>query len=138
MKILRSALLACTMLSAMPALADEAESEADGKRDIIVTASLQSSVGTKTDTPLIEVPQPISVIPDDVYISQGAISVSDTLRYVAGVQANPYGPDGRVDGGFIRGINALQFRDGMRDIYSFYASIRSDPYNFSQVEVVWV
>ncbi len=41
-----------------------------------------------------------------------------------------------MDGGFIRGINALQFHDGMRDIYSFYASVRSDPYNFSQVQVV--
>ena len=50
--------------------------------------------------------------------------------------ANPYGPDSRVDGGFVRGINALQFRDGMRDLFSFYASIRSDPYNFSQVEVL--
>jgi len=36
----------------------------------------------------------------------------------------------------VRGINALQFRDGMRDLFSYYASIRSDPYNFSQMEVV--
>lgn len=121
-------------MAAFPAWADEAEDA--GRRDIIVTAKLESIAGTKTDTPVIEVPQPITVIPDDLFLAQGAISVSDTLNYVAGIQANPYGPDGRVDGGFIRGINALQFRDGMRDIYSYYASIRSDPYNFSQIEVV--
>ena len=30
----------------------------------------------------------------------------------------------------------VQFRDGMRDIFSFYASITADPYNFSRVEIV--
>src|SRR3546814_16164607 len=59
-----------------------------------------------------------------------------TVRYAAGVTANPYGRDSRVDGFIIRGIDALQFRDGMRDIFSYYASITSDPYNFSRVEIV--
>ena len=130
------ALFCCAAGFALPAYSAEAELDGDGRPVIVVTASQQVSAGTKTDTPLIELPQPVSVITSETYLSQGAISVSDVLRYVAGVQANPYGPDGRVDGGFIRGINTLQFRDGMRDLFSFYASIRSDPYNFSQVEVV--
>ncbi len=92
--------------------------------------------GTKTDTPLIEVPQPVTVIPDDVYLAQGAISVADTVRYAAGVNSDAYGRDTRVDSFTIRGVNALQFRDGMRDIFSYYASITADPYNFSRVEVV--
>ncbi|WP_245638507.1 TonB-dependent siderophore receptor [Croceicoccus bisphenolivorans] len=105
--------------------------------EILVTGARQDGgVATKTETPAVEVPQPVTVIEADTFEAQGAISISDTLNYVSGVQANPYGPDGRVDGGFIRGIDALQFRDGMRDIYSYYASIRSDPYNFSQVQVV--
>lgn len=96
----------------------------------------ESFAGTKTDTPLIQVPQPITVITDDVFLSQGAITISDTVRYAAGVNADAYGRDTRVDSFQIRGVDALQFRDGMRDIYSFYASITSDPYNFSRVEVV--
>ncbi len=36
----------------------------------------------------------------------------------------------------MRGISALQFRDGMCDIVSYYASIPSDPYNLSRVEIV--
>src|SRR3546814_15145747 len=59
-----------------------------------------------------------------------------TVRYAAGVTANPYGRDSRVDGFIIRGIDALQFRDGMRDIFSYYASITSDPSNFSRVAIV--
>ncbi|HUD30160.1 MAG TPA: TonB-dependent siderophore receptor, partial [Novosphingobium sp.] len=58
------------------------------------------------------------------------------VKYAAGVLANPYGRDTRVDGFNIRGIDALQFRDGMRDIFSYYASITSDPYNFERVEIV--
>lgn len=134
MKYAKLLLLTSTLLGGAPAFAQDLSNPDE---DIIVTAAQESSqAGLKTDTPLIETPQPITVVRDDVYLAQGALSVSDTLRYVAGVQANPYGADGRVDGGFIRGITPLQFRDGMRDLFSFYASIRSDPYNFSQIEVV--
>lgn len=136
MTLARSALLACTAMISFPALAEEVETEG-ARDDIVVTGALQASgAATKTDTPAIHTPQPVTIVTDDVYLAQGALSISETLRYVAGVQANPYGPDSRVDGGFIRGINPIQFRDGMRDLFSYYASIRSDPYNFSQVEVV--
>lgn len=115
------------------AFAAEAGAEGDGPADdIVVTAD----AGTKTDTPLIEIPQPVSVITAEQYLSQGAISISDTVKYAAGVNANAYGRDTRVDSFVVRGIDALQFRDGMRDIFSYYASITSDPYNFSQVEIV--
>lgn len=101
--------------------------------EIVIVAG---TTGTKTETPLIEVPQPLTIIESDTYLSQGAINISDTVKYAAGVLANPYGRDTRVDGFNVRGINALQFRDGMRDIFSYYASITSDPYNFSRVEIL--
>jgi iron complex outermembrane receptor protein len=112
---------------AIPADADQAQDS------IIVTAA---TTGTKTDTALVELPQPIKVISAEQYLSQGAISISDTVKYAAGVLANPYGRDTRVDGFNVRGLDALQFRDGMRDIFSYYASVASDPYNFSRVEIV--
>ena len=138
MSFTRSALLACTALIALPATALAADdTELDEDSRIVVTGErLESAAATKTDTPALEVPQPVTVIPAELFEAQGAVSISDTLNYVAGVQANPYGPDSREDGAFVRGITALQFRDGMRDIYSYFASIRSDPYNFSQIEVL--
>lgn len=111
--------------------AAEADAGADGDT-IIVTGY----TGTKTDTALTELPQPVKVITAEQYQAQGAISISDTVKYAAGVLANPYGRDTRVDGFNVRGLDALQFRDGMRDIFSYYASITSDPYNFSRVEIV--
>jgi len=126
--------LAFVALYSTNALAEEVTESSD---QIVVTGALQeTSAGTKTDTPLIETPQPITVIDAETYISQGAISVADTFRYVSGVQANTYGTDGRVDSTRIRGTTPLQFRDGMRDVYDNYASIRADPYNFSRIEVV--
>jgi iron complex outermembrane receptor protein len=137
MHAVRSIILCCTALTAVPALAENTADESEGRTDIVVTAARQASgAATKTDTPAIETPQPVTIVTDAQFTAQGAISVSDTLRYVAGVQANPYGPDSRVDGAKVRGVDALQFRDGMRDIYSYYASIRADPYNFSQVQLI--
>lgn len=135
------AALALVTTFSSPAFADSADdsdsADSAERSSIIVTGARQTNnAGSKTDTPAIETPQPITVVTDDVYLSQGSISISDTLRYVAGVQANPYGSDSRVDGGKVRGLNALQYRDGMRDVYSYYAVIRTDPYNFSQVELV--
>jgi iron complex outermembrane receptor protein len=123
------------MLSLQAASAAEATADGEpGTADaIVVTAQF---AGTKTETPIIETPQPITVITADQYLAQGAISISDTVKYGASVLANPYGRDTRIDGFNIRGIDALQFRDGMRDIFSYYASITSDPYNFSRVEIV--
>jgi len=120
---------------ATPAFAEDADS-ADRDAILVTATQLGSGAATKTDTPALETPQPVTIVSSDLYEAQGAVSVSDTLRYVAGVTANPYGPDGRVDGAIVRGLDALQFRDGMRDIYSYYASIRSDPYNFSEVQLV--
>lgn len=136
MRIAKLALVSCSVLP-MPAMAADVDSETRQLTEIVVTAARErSGAATKTDTPVIETPQPISIIKAEEFLAQGAVSVADTLRYVSGVQANSYGPDSRVDGSFIRGIDPLQFRDGMRDLFSYYASIRSDPYNFSQVEVV--
>ena len=139
MRLFKSAMLCATALipvSAQAENADDAATDAEPRAIVVTGAREEASNSTKTDTPIIETPQPITIIDDELYLAQGAISVSDTLNYVSGVTANPYGPDSRVDGAFVRGINALQFRDGMRDIFSYYASIRADPYNFDQVELI--
>lgn len=129
----RFTFLVCTALASGQVQAEESAAREDKTQDLIVVTGY---AGTKTDTALVELPQPIKVITADQYEAQGAISISDTVKYAAGVLANPYGRDTRVDGFNVRGIAALQFRDGMRDIFSYYASITSDPYNFDRVEIV--
>src|SRR3546814_19744899 len=54
---------------------------------IVVTASrTEEFAGTKTETPLIETPQPITVIPQDVFRAQRAIHISDPVRYAPGAK----------------------------------------------------
>ncbi len=133
----RIALMSNAVMIPAAAHAADAAGGSAGDDTIIVTGLRDTaSSGSKTDTPITKLPQALTVVTAEAYLAQGAISISDTLNYVAGVTANPYGADTRVDGGFIRGLSPLQYRDGMRDLYSFYASIRSDPYNFSRIEVV--
>src|SRR3546814_18291838 len=102
--------------------ASAAAAEAEAGEDAIVVTGY---TGTKTDTALTELPQPIKVVTADQYQAQGAISISDTVKYAAGVPANPYGRDTRVDGFNVRALDALQFRAGRRDIFSYYTSITS-------------
>lgn len=96
----------------------------------------RSASGTKTDTPLNETPQSISVITRDLMEDQGAGNLQDALRYTPGVFANTYGFDNRGDWANIRGTAFVQYQDGLRMLFGSYNNIRSDPFTLERVEVV--
>ena len=75
----------------------------------------RSATGTKTDTPLIEIPQTVTVVTADQMRDQGVQGLQDALRYVAGVMPDPQGTWG-FDIFNIRGFsqNDAVFRDGLR------------------------
>ena len=54
-----------------------------------------SSSGTKTDTPLIEVPQSISVVTRNELDTRGVQDMSEALRYTPGVVVDQWGFEGR-------------------------------------------
>ena len=62
-----------------------------------------SGTGTKTDTPLNQTAQSISVVSAERIRDQGVSSIQETLRYVPGVFAEPGGVDSRNDYFKIRG-----------------------------------
>ncbi len=96
----------------------------------------RSASATKTDTPLNETPQSISVITRELIEDQGAANLQDTLRYTPGVFANTYGFDNRGDWANIRGTAFVQYQDGLRMLFGGYNNIRPDPYTLERVEVV--
>jgi iron complex outermembrane recepter protein len=97
----------------------------------------QSATGTKTDTPLREIPQSISVVGQEQIRDQGAQTVQDALRYLPGVVADAYGLDSRTDTVIIRGTEATEYLDGLRRTFSFYAyNYRIDPYFMERIEVL--
>jgi iron complex outermembrane receptor protein len=65
----------------------------------------RSMTGTKTNTPLMETPQSISVVGADQIRDQKPASVAEALRYTPGVAAQFFGADTRNDWFQIRGFN---------------------------------
>lgn len=66
-----------------------------------------ASSGSKSDIPLIETPQSVTVIPRDQVEAQGAQSLSQALRYSAGVIPEVRGTNSRYDPTFVRGFGAI-------------------------------
>ena len=97
----------------------------------------QSGTGTKTDTPLRETPQSITVVTADRITDQGALTVQETLRYVPGVFADAYGQDSRGDYPRFRGQDPNIYLDGTRVVNTYaFNEWRPDPYTLERIEVL--
>ncbi|MFC7286674.1 TonB-dependent siderophore receptor [Herminiimonas glaciei] len=66
----------------------------------------RAATATKTDTPLIETPQSISVVTADFIEASGAVRLRDALAYTPGINVSPWGSDSRFDWTIIRGFDA--------------------------------
>ena len=100
-----------------------------------------SLTATKTDTPLMETPQAISVISSEQMEAQNASSIGATLRYVPGVVSETTGAaDTRYGGLVIRGFDMNSeafYRDGLKLPGTTYADFQTlDPYGAERVEVL--
>ncbi len=98
----------------------------------------QATAGTKTDTPIIEVPQSISVITRDQIDARQAQTLGQAMRYSAGVRVEQYGADWRYDWFTLRGFDAQTssvFLDGLR--YQFGSLIGMvEPYGLERIEIL--
>jgi catecholate siderophore receptor len=91
-----------------------------------------SATATKTLTPLLDVPQSITVVTQQLIHDQMMLSVGDVVRYVPGITAIQ-GENNR-DQVVIRGnsTSADFFVDGVRDDVQYYREL----YNLDRVEVL--
>ncbi|MBZ5673968.1 MAG: TonB-dependent siderophore receptor [Acidobacteriia bacterium] len=91
-----------------------------------------TATATKTPTPLLDVPQSVTVVTQELIRDQMMLSVGDVVRYVPGVTAIQ-GENNR-DQVVIRGqsTSADFFLDGVRDDVQYYR----DLYNLDRVEVL--
>lgn len=92
----------------------------------------RTSTGTKTDTPLIDIPQAITVITEERAQDQHAVDVKQALQYVPGVFVAQ--GEGNRDQIVIRGQNTTAdfFVDGVRDDVQYFR----DLYNADRLEVL--
>ncbi len=92
----------------------------------------RTATGTKTDTPLLDIPQSITVITQERAQDQHAVDVNKALQYVPGVIVAQ--GEGNRDQIIIRGQNTTAdfFVDGVRDDVQYFR----DLYNADRLEVL--
>ncbi len=96
-----------------------------------------AATATKTDTPLSETPQSVTVITRDQIVDQGATTFQGALLYAAGVRSDAYGLDSRADSVRVRGSSPDIYLDGLRQGYNYYTSTAAaDPYTLERLEVL--
>lgn len=135
---MKNLLLLTTAILAFPnaALAEEAEEQDGGTILVIGKAdgykADNSVTATKTDTPLLDVPQSISVVTRERLDDQAQRSMADVLRYVPGTTVGQ--GEGNRDQITLRGQNTTAdfFLDGVRDDVQYYRSL----YNIERVEIL--
>ena len=86
----------------------------------------------KTPTPIINVPQSLSIFTDEEMLKKGMRSVGDIIRYTPGVNTSQ--GEGHRDAVVFRGVRSTAdfFQDGARDDIQYYRSL----YNVEQVEIL--
>jgi catecholate siderophore receptor len=114
-----------------------ADDAGDDGRTIIVTGrmdgyrAVETTSGTKTSVPILDVPQSISVVTSAQISDQAIRSVADLVRYIPGVSSGQ--GEGHRDQITLRGNNSTAdfFIDGLRDDVQYFRSF----YNIDRVEV---
>lgn len=99
----------------------------------------RSATATKTDTPLLEIPQSVSVVGRDEMDARGAPDIMAVIRYTPGVSVNAYGPDNRGwEDILMRGFSTYyaNYRDGLAQTPFGVVYALTEPYGLERVEVL--
>jgi catecholate siderophore receptor len=124
-----------------PAFADDAATEAPAPLPRVTVVAEHESDGylagrsraaTRTDTPLLDVPQSVSVVTRGLIQDQSMQSLMDVARYVPG--AGMAQGEGNRDAIILRGNSSTSdfFLDGVRDDVEYFR----DLYNIAGVEIL--
>ena len=130
-------LVSVALMAADPTLAVAQESSSE-LAPILVTGrargyiAIDSVTATKTDTPLLDVPQTVNVVTREQMDDQALHSLGEVLRYVPGVTVGQ--GEGNRDQLTLRGQNTTAdfFLDGVRDDVQYFRGL----YNLQRVEVL--
>jgi outer membrane receptor protein involved in Fe transport len=108
-----------------------AESQ-DARTGTVGIYANSTSVATKTNTALVNIPQSLSVITKDFIREQAPLGLTDVTRYVPGVAVHQ--GEGNRDELVIRGVDSSAnfFVNGFRDDVQYFR----DLYNAQSVEVL--
>jgi len=133
MQLMKSVLVLSTILPS--ALFTGLASAQNSIEEMIVEGqylSINQVNSIKTPTPIIDVPQSLSIFTADQIIAQGVTSISDIIDYTPGVNTSQ--GEGHRDAVVFRGVRSTAdfYIDGNRDDVQYYRSL----YNVEQVEIL--
>jgi iron complex outermembrane receptor protein len=145
-RALLSQCLAVALFTPVAAFAQDMPGDADAKTLETVEVQGEAEEGyvaersgvMKTDAPLNEIPQSITVISKEQIRDQNAQTMQEVLRYTAGVRSEMYGLDNRGDWFTLRGgSEGSVLLDGLRvPLTGWYGVVRNEPYAFERIEVL--
>ncbi|WP_422368579.1 TonB-dependent siderophore receptor [Pelagibius sp.] len=106
----------------------------------------RSATGTKTNTPIIETPQSISVVTRDQMDARAVQNVGEAVQYNAGVRSNLQAESSGLAGSNITvrgfggdgtaGTSGNEYVDGLRVRGTDFAAAGFEPYLFERVEIL--
>lgn len=117
----------------------------DGKSDRVVgpdrtIVAKDTATGTKTDTPIVDVPASVSVITQKELEARHVESLQQAVAYTSSVLTDEFGSDDRYDYIRIRGFDQTSlgtYRDGLAArIPAWFTASRLEPYGLQRVEVL--
>jgi catecholate siderophore receptor len=104
----------------------------DARTGTVGVYANSTSSATKTNTPLVDIPQSVAVVTKDFIRDQSFQSLTDVTRYVPGVAIHQ--GEGNRDELVIRGVDSSAnfFVNGFRDDVQYFR----DPYNTQSLEIL--
>jgi iron complex outermembrane receptor protein len=133
-------LLVGAALSGTGLAQDQSAEPASDIGPVVVTAeryvSREGSVASKSDIPLVEMPQSVSVVSRDMIDLLNWTSLNESVRYSAGATGEAFGPDERYDWLQVRGFDPVQFIDGVQAPIGSVNNTGTDLYGSESVEVL--
>jgi catecholate siderophore receptor len=101
---------------------------------VVVNEKTGPDISPKYARSVLDIPQTVSVVSKQLIQDQGATTLRDALRNVAGISLAAGEGGAQGDNLTIRGFTARNdiFNDGMRDFGSYYR----DPFNTEEVDVL--
>ncbi len=123
------------LLAAPLAAAESPDDEVYVQDQIVVVGSYlyaDQVNALKSPTPIIDVPQSLSIVTADQILQQGFDSIGDIINYTPGVSTSQ--GEGHRDAVVFRGVRSTAdfFIDGVRDDVQYYRPL----YNLEQVEIL--
>jgi iron complex outermembrane receptor protein len=140
--LVRSASAAALLLAVSVPAARAADMEAPSVTEVTVTAQRDEKVtisATKSNAPLIETPQSVSVLTREMLDLRGVQTLNQALRYTAGVTSETRGGVvTRYDQFVLRGFDQINnFLDGLQQPYGgWYAFDQVDASTVERIDVL--